>query len=383
MKNDSKKTSEEAYAYTPGLKVKNKHIVSKTRRLPLIGEVLVKEGDDVDFETIVARTKIPGDPTILRMAELLGVTNNDIPDFMLKKIGDNVAKGELLAKYTPFFGLIKKVVKAPINCTVENISTQTGQVIIRSDPLPVDVNAYIKGTIKKVLPGEGVVIEANAAFVQGIFGIGGEHHGELKKVVDSPSEVLTEDKINSDHVGKILIGGSLVTLDAMKKANEIGVKGIVVGGIRSADISAFLGYEIGVAITGEESISLAIIATEGFGEMDMSERTFNLLNSFDGKMAAVNGATQIRAGVLRPEIIIPYDSSEKEDSAESEFGKGMRAGTPIRIIAPPFFGEIGVVVSLPVDLVKVETGALVRVVEIELSTKKVIVPRANVEIIEE
>jgi hypothetical protein len=206
----------------------------------------------------------------------------------------------------------------------------------------------------------------------------------LHTVVDSPSETLDGSKINSDHKGKVLIGGNLVTLDAMKKATEIGVKGIVVGGIRSADITAYLGYEIGVAITGEEDIPLAIITTEGFGEMNMSERTFNLLKSFEGKMAAVNGATQIRAGVLRPEIIIPYDYDGQEDDTSLDIGKGMKAGTPVRIIAPPFFGEIGTVVSLPVDLVRVETRALVRVVEIELTNGvKVVVPRANVEIIEE
>jgi len=384
MVKKQKKTSEEAYAYTPGLKVKRRYTVSKTRRLPLQGEVLVKEGDRVSFETVVARTRIPGDPLILRMAELLGVTNNDIPNFMLKNIGDSVKKDELLAKYTPFFGLIKKEVKAPLDCTIENISTQTGQVILRGAPVPVDVNAYIPGKIVKTIPREGVVIETEAALVQGIFGIGGERHGELLTVAASPQEVLTGDKITPAHKGKILLGGKLATLDAMKKAVEVGVKGIVVGGIRSVDITAFLGYEIGVAITGEENISLSVIATEGFGEMNMSERTFNLLKSFEGKMTAVNGATQIRAGVLRPEIIIPYECIGEEDESGLDLDKGMRPGTPIRIIAPPYFGEIGVVSSLPVELVRVETGADVRVVEIEIGDgKKVVVPRANVEIIEE
>jgi hypothetical protein len=378
-----KKTSEEAYAYTPGLKVKKKCIVTKTRRLPLPGEVLVKESDTVDFETNVARTKIPGDPVILRVGELLGITNDDIPNFMLKKIGDTAKKDECLAKYTPFFGLIKKEVKAPIDCTVENISTTTGQVILRGAPMPVDVNSYIPGKIVEVLPKEGVVIETEAALIQGIFGIGGEQHGELFTVVDSPQEALDGGKIKSEHRGKILIGGKLATLDAMKKAAEVGVKGLVVGGLRSVDITAFLGYEIGVAITGEENIPLSIIATEGFGEMSMSERTFNLLKSFDGKMAAINGTTQIRAGVLRPEIIIPYKSTETTDESSIDLQKGMKVGTPIRIIAPPYFGEIGVVSSLPVDLVKVDSGSLVRVVEIELGEGKVIVPRANVEIIEE
>ena len=379
------KASEEAYAYTPGLKVKRRYTVEKTRRLPLPGEVLVKEGDKVDFDTIVARTKIPGNPQIIRMAELLGVTNNDIPAFMLKQQGDKVAKGELIAKYTPFFGLIKKEVKAPVDCTIENISTETGQVIVRGAPIPVEINAYIPGLIKKVIPSEGVVIETNAALIQGIFGIGGEQKGELLTIVKSREEVLTDEYIKKEYKDKIIVGGKIVTLEAMKKAKEVGVKGIVVGGVRSIDITAFLGYEIGVAITGEEPISLSIIATEGFGEMNMSTRTFDLLSEFNGKKCAINGATQIRAGVLRPEIIIPYEEKAGiQEEASIDLALGMRSGTPIRIIAPPYFGEIGTVIRLPVELLKVETGADVRVVEIELgSGEKVVVPRANVEIIEE
>ena len=37
----------------------------------------------------------------------------------------------------------------------------------------------------------------------------------------------------------------------------------------------------------------------------MGDRTFNLLKSHDSKFVSINGATQIRAGVIRPEIVIP------------------------------------------------------------------------------
>ncbi len=45
--------------------------------------------------------------------------------------------------------------------------------------------------------------------------------------------------------------------------------------------------------------------TEGFGRMTMAKRTFELLRGSGGRKASVNGATQIRAGVMRPEIVIP------------------------------------------------------------------------------
>jgi hypothetical protein len=116
--------------------------------------------------------------------------------------------------------------------------------------------------------------------------------------------------------------------------------------------------------------------------MDMSQRTFDLLKEFEGYSASVNGTTQIRAGVLRPEIIIPHDMVEEDES--EALSQGMVPGTPIRIIRQPYFGAIGKVHSLPVELQRLESESMVRVVNIELDDGEVVtVPRANVEIIEE
>ena len=382
-KSKLKKVSRESYAYTPGLKVKLATVVYKTRRLPVPGEVLVKEKEKVNYDTIIARAYIRGDPEIVKAAMLLGVEPEDLPEYMTKKVGDKVAEGEVIARYTALFGLIKKMVPSPIDGTVESISTATGQVIIRGLPVPIEVNAYIPGEVVEVLPREGAIIKTNAAFVQGIFGIGGETHGKIKIAVDSPEEELTADHINSEDKGAILIGGSLVTLEALRKGVEVGVSCIVAGGIHHKDLKEFMGEEIGVAITGQEEVGLTLIITEGFGRMRMSQRTFNLLKRFEGYMASANGATQIRAGVIRPEIIIPHEEHYEEASGD-ELAAGMIPGTPVRIIREPYFGAVGRVISLPVELQQIQTRSYVRVVEVELEDGRVvIVPRANVEIIEE
>lgn len=374
-------STKEAHAYTPGLKVKKGIQVSKTRTLPILGEVLVNEGDEVGFDSIVAKALVPGKPTILKAADTLGVAPENLLPFMLKRKGDNVKEGELVAKYTPFWGLVKRFLYAPSDGVIEAVSDITGQVIMREPPTPVEVDAYVPGKITEVVPQMGVTIETHGAFVQGIFGIGGEAHGQLCIVSESQDEILNVDDIRPEHKGKIVVGGSFVALEAFKKAHELGVKGIIVGGIRGTDISEFLGYEIGVAITGHEDINLTLIATEGFGRMNMSARLFNMLKEFDGYEAAVNGATQIRAGVIRPEIIIPHNISAPD--VEDELSGGMKPGTLVRIIREPYFGKIGSVVSLPVHLQKVETMSHVRVVEVEIGEDRVVVPRANVEIIEE
>jgi hypothetical protein len=382
-KSEDENLSEQTYAYTPGLKVKKSMSIRKTRILPLPGEILVKKGDDVDFSTVVARTEAPGEPYIIEATNIMGMQPEELPRYVVKKVGDKVKKGESVAQWIAFFGLVKKIAASPADGIVESISDTTGRITVRGNPIPIEIKAYIPGKVVETIPREGVIIETNAAFIQGIFGIGRETHGQLYDLAKSSDEVLTPDMITSEQKGKIVIGGALVTLEALRKASGIGVSGIVVGGINAADLNSFLGYSMGVAITGEEDIGTTLMVTEGFGKINISQRTFDLLRSFEGKEAAINGATQIRAGVLRPELVIPHQRLGSE-VAMDELAVGLRPGTPIRIIKNPYFGKLGVVASLPVELHKLGTESFARVIKVKLENgEEVMVPRANVEIIEE
>jgi len=374
-----------AYAYTPSLKAKRFTIVNKTRRLPLPGEVLVKQGDTVAHDQIVAKTQIPGEVRLMNVANMLGVEPEETSEYMQKKPNEFAEKGEAIAQRNSFFGLFKSYVRAPTSGTIELVSNVTGQVALREPNVAVEITAYIPGKVVQIIPREGVTIRTPAALVQGIFGVSGEAHAELKVVADSRDETLTAEKIDSSCKDRVLVGGALVTLEALTKAVQMGVRGIVVGGIEEEDLIKFLGHEIGVAITGHEDVGTTLIITEGFGKMRMSTGTFNLLKSFAGRKASINGATQIRAGVMRPEIIIALTDDEARGLNEEadEISGGMTPGTQIRVIRDPYFGAIGRVASLPVELETVQTESQVRVVEVELEDKRnVIVPRANVEIIE-
>ena len=56
-----------AHAYTPGLKVTNRMKHSAVRMLPIKGDVMVKVGDSVVADQIVAATYMPGDVYPLNM----------------------------------------------------------------------------------------------------------------------------------------------------------------------------------------------------------------------------------------------------------------------------------------------------------------------------
>ncbi len=376
-----------AHAYTPGLKVSPQTLVSKERRLPLRGEVLVKVGDKVTAETVVARTELPGNVQTINVANKLSILPEDIERHMTVKVGEWVEEGEVIAETRSFFGLFKSQCRMPVSGTIESVSNITGQVIIREKAIPVEVNAYVDGEVVEVFESEGVMVETVASFVQGIFGVGGEAVGYLEVLVDKPDDVLTPDLIKPEHRGKILLGGSLVTIDALMRARDVGAKGVIAGGIGDADLRRLLGYDLGVAITGSEDIGLTVVVTEGFGKMTMAERTFDLLKSRQGMKTSISGATQIRAGVIRPEVVIPLDSKAspaKDETSGDAPSTGLVVGSPVRVIREPHFGRIGKVTALPPELQKLETEAMVRVLEVEFEDgSRAVIPRANVELIEE
>ncbi len=381
-------SSLETCCYTPGLKRKAATTVRKIRRLPIPGEVLVKEKDKVEADTIVARTFIPGAVQVVGISGPLGIDIWETSKYALKKVGEEVKKDEPVAAVREFFGIIKRFAYAPCSGTVEIVSDVTGQMLIRESPVPLEIDAYIPGEAVEIMPKEGAAIETPAAFIQGIFGVGGERKGELMIVAKNPEEALTDKQLGPECKGKIVVGGARITYEALQRAIQLGVKGIVAGGISDYDLTRFLGFKIGVAITGQEDIPVTLIITEGFGEMTMSSKTFSLFKEFDGKPVSINGATQIRAGVLRPEIVIPRSEVGKEELSCFDdtifLEKGLLPGTQVRIIREPYFGALGVVSELPVQLQTIETESDVRVLVVDLvDGRKVVVPRANVEIIEE
>ena len=374
-----------AHAYTPGLKISAQTIVRSERRLPLMGDVLVEVGNQVSAEDIVAQTDLPGNVQMIHAANLMGTSPSSVGRFMLKKVGDPVEQEEIIAQSNGLFGLFKSEVKSPISGTIENISDVTGQIVIREPSTPVQTWGYIDGQVIEVMENEGVVIETWGTLIQGIFGIGGETVGQLQTIVSSPNQPLTPELIQTDHEGQILVGGSTVDRQTVEFAIDKGVKGIVCGGIDDRELYQLLGYELGVAITGAENIGLTLMITEGFGQISMARQTFDLLLHRQGMKASLNGTTQIRAGVQRPEIVIPLekDSNSSLDKDRVIIPSALDVGTQVRLIRSPYFGQLGEVTKLLVEPQSLQTEAHVRVLEVQLhNQERIVLPRANVEIVE-
>src|SRR3989454_5354057 len=211
-----------AHTYTPGLTVTARTVVSKKRVLPLPGTVLVSAGDAVTSATVVARAELPGRVHVVNLVNQLGILPEDLPDYMVKRVGDRIQRGDVLAETKAFITWFKTQVRAPITGTVETISTATGQVILREPPRPVELFAYLDGTVAEVLPGQGARVETTCAFIQGIFGIGGGTWGTPGLGGASPGEGGEAGRFTSAHGGKEVGGGGLCGAQALGQGKTLG-----------------------------------------------------------------------------------------------------------------------------------------------------------------
>ncbi|MEW6032692.1 MAG: hypothetical protein AB1645_07405 [Bacillota bacterium] len=324
---------------------------------------------------------------ILNVARKLDISPMLLRAYMRYREGDEVRQGAIIADAPGGLGL--EYCYAPATGVIEKICTRTGTVTILRPARPTEVDAYVEGRVAKVVPELGAEIETTAAFIQGLFGLGFENYGPLVVAVREPGEVVDETDVTGEHAGKVLVSGARVTLTALRKASEIGVRGIICGGADHIDLVAFLGREIGAGITGLEDIPLTLILTEGFGTMPMSADTFGLLRAMEGRTASINGSTQVRAGVIRPEVIIPLPGEDapgakflEECIAGRDSGQGeARLGSKVRIVRNPKFGRWGTIVRLPDEPVAFETEARLPAAEVELDDgERLFVPLANLEV---
>lgn len=368
-------------AYTPTLELSLRKKLTKVRELPLPGKVLVQVGDTVQAHSNVLAAELPGELEIVRVADRLGFEPEQVVAAMKVKVGDKIQAGDLVCEMRSFFGIFTAKVFASTSGTVEFFTESNAHLGIRQASNPVEVNAYIDGKVIHVEEGKSVTIETEGAIVQGIFGVGGERFGEVF-VLDLPPAALVdaEDIARLAVTGKVLVGGRSFTLAALRLAAEKKVAAVITGSVDADTLQHFVGYEIGVSVTGDEDVPFTFIITEGFGALPMSQRVLEVARKVSGRQASVNGATQVRAGAMRPEIIVANFTSgaDSEDAAE---GGSLEIGARVRMIRVPYFGVFGKVTALPSQPERVPSGAVVRVAKVHTENgEEISVPRANLEL---
>lgn len=329
------------------------------RKLPGPGKILVKPGDLVKQEDVIGQAEISGGFRKIQLSQILGISAEDLSKTLVKKPGDAIYKGEPLAKSSGFMGLRRKVYLSPADGVIENI--QDGEVTIRFVPSEMKLSAGFNGEIKEVEEGKLAIVQTSAAKISGTVGEGRTRFGNIK-VLGKFDEFLLPQHLDSGTVGKIIVGGALVTSDTIEKALAIGVKGLVCGGINFHETQGW---------TEGSDIGLTIVATEGYGFHPLGEDILNALTHHDGQYAAIAGETA--------QIYVAVDGETKDD--EDLGWRELKLGDIVRVVGGQDMGKFGSAEEITKEDVKLPSGLTSRVVTFKFNSENVAAPWQNLEII--
>jgi len=339
------------------------------RELPIKGKPLVNIGDLVKSNDKVLESEILGDLSIIKIdPEIINVDN-----LKIKKL-DTVKEGDLIFERRSFFNLFKDQTFSKYSGVVEYINLNNGHIGIRDKSTSITINAFVDGEVVQINE-NSIKLKTSCAYFQGIFGIGGEQSGEIALI---DNEKITLDSFPKDIDEKVLVGGFSPSAEVLEFINKSKAKGLICGSIDYNELSKFLGYEIGVAITGREDIDFSLIITEGFGDFKLSPRIVELAKENLGKRIAINGTTQVRAGARRADAVICFDYFKKVKIVDDN---QITKGDLVKIIRYPYFGKIGKVAEVLDKRVVLETKSVVNCAQVIVKGQEIIVPIINLELI--
>ena len=263
--------------------------IRRERMLPVRGTVLMQNGSRVGSLDVVDKATSVGHLRPVPLARYLRTTEANLIKYLLKTVGDEIQPRDLIASRPELFGTLRRVYRAPGAGRITAL--QGAWLTLDLIDKPFELQALYRGTIVNVVQRLGVVIEATGALAQGVWGAGGESYGVLKRMIDSPDQILDESKVDMSARGMILVAGG-VTEGALHRAAQEHAAGIVVGSLppQLRDLV--------------KTLALPTVVTEGLGTSPMSTPFFELLKSYDGNEAIVNtfGGAQ---GSNRPEVFVP------------------------------------------------------------------------------
>lgn len=247
------------------------------RQIPGVGQSLVKEGEMVAPSDIIARYEASSGQRLVKLASVLKVRGNQVHKYLVKKVGDRIYRGEVIATKKGLLGVGKKQLISPADGILDSLLPD-GSIMIKFLPTPRKLAAAVSGMVK-IVTETSITIETQVAKVYGFGGAGILREGTLRTIA-KPNEFILPAHIDSTHQGEILVGGAMVSRATIEKAVTLGVKGLVVGGINFRDFAS-LGTLSDVGIT--------LLVTEGFGIKPMGDDIYNFLNNKNDHFAFISG----------------------------------------------------------------------------------------------
>ncbi|NDJ34310.1 MAG: hypothetical protein GYB64_06545 [Chloroflexi bacterium] len=302
--------------------------VKREYDIPAGGLSSLTENQSIGALETIADVEFPADFKMVNIGDQLGVSAEEAVEYLLKRVGESVEVGEEIASRQRGLGRI--MVKSPIKGRIARV--EKGMVLVEGETEQTDILAIAPGVTVIVEPRRSVVVETTGVIIQAAWGTGKNIWGTLK-VLDEIGKAATPDaeRFTIDHRGAIIVIGSPATGALMRAAANVGVKALICSSVRASLIPRL-----------PEEVPLVV--TQGFGEAPMDQQLLTLLNTYNGREAAVDMKIQSNWRDIRPEIIIPVASQSMTEHVELR--PYFEVGHKVRVLQAPYLGEIGTVTAL-------------------------------------
>jgi hypothetical protein len=299
------------------------------RFLPHPGAVMVRVGQQLEGFDPIGRTTVPERWAVVDLERSLGLRDPDLSRVLLKGQGERVSKGEVIAQTGRRF-VGRRQCLAPADGTITAVGPNW--MVLTTQTRDIELQALVRGQVSQVIPNRGAVIEATGAYLEGACGLAVENFGVIQRASEAPDALLEAKDITVGMHNSILIGGRALTPETLQRAAEMRISGIVVGSLDAALLT--LGNPEGVAV----------VATEGFGDVPMSPSTFETLTKLEGHEAAILRPPPQSYGHPRPAIVVLSDGQEVGPWPAAT---PATVGSQVQTLREPFKRQEGTIIAVP------------------------------------
>jgi len=337
--------------------------IRRARRLPANGRVLVRTNQKVNATDVIAEAHQEGKHVLLNVRRALGLASvKEAENLIERRVGEKVQKGDVIARIGRF---LPKVVRALEDGEI--VAINNGQVLLEVESKVFQLKAGISGVVIELLPDRGAIIEAHGGLVQGIWGNNLIDQGLMLALAQTADEPLTRDRLDVSMRGAVILGGYCADVEALRMANELPLRGLILGGIAAGLLPL------------ASTLFFPLIVLDGFGPVPMNVAAFKLLSTNDKREVCLNAAAWNLSTGERPEVMIPLPVEGHLPKETDEF----KPEQEVRIQGAPYTGQIATLVRVRPWLTALPNGLRVPAADVRLESNEVVsVPLANLDVLE-
>ncbi len=333
---------------------RNKYInIERVRHLPYPGQVLVREGEMVHPDDIIAEASLFADLQVVDVALGLGVPPSTAQQYLVRNLGEALDEGDVIAKLE---GRLPRLVRVLAKGTF--LEFIEGKAIIATGHSKIQLKAGMRGFVKSVLPEQGVIIAVEGSLLQGAWGNGKIAEGVLRVLDPTSEDSLASDMIKEIEPGLVIASGVCSLEKELIDLLNAGPSGLIFSAMAPSLLPIV------------EELPVPVILLQGFGDLPYDMETLSILNSREGARVTIIAAEQNELDGQRPEVIIP--GGEGEAVNEIQPRDEIAVGQKILILSGKNGGMCGEVVSISEQPKSFESGLLDMAVEVKTSREEVI-----------